>query len=157
MFPASMGKLELRVPPVALVLLFALAMWAVARWVPQATLVRPSSWVASLPALAGGLFALAGVLAFRRVHTTVNPVTPQASSSVVTTGVYRFSRNPMYLGFLLVLASFALHLGNVGSALLLPMFVAYMNRYQIRPEERALHQKFGSEYQRYTERVRRWL
>ncbi len=152
-----MSKLELRIPPVALVLLCALVMWLVARWVPLATVARPSLWVASLPALGGALCALAGVASFRRAHTTVNPVTPQASSSVVTTGVYGFSRNPMYLGFLLVLTSFALYLGNVGSALLLPMFVAYMHRYQIAPEERALHQKFGSEYQRYTERVRRWL
>jgi protein-S-isoprenylcysteine O-methyltransferase Ste14 len=152
-----MSKLELRIPPAALVVAFALLMWLLARWVPSATVARPSHWVAIIPALAGGLFALAGVVAFRRARTTVNPLTPQASSSVVTRGVYRMSRNPMYVGFLFVLVGWALYLGNLGALLLLPLFVLYMSRYQIAPEERALLQRFGSEYASYTARVRRWL
>ncbi|RZI44258.1 isoprenylcysteine carboxylmethyltransferase family protein [Herbaspirillum sp. HC18] len=152
-----MKILELRVPPVALVVVFATIMWLLTRLVPAATVVRLNWWAAVIPALAGGIVALAGVAAFRGAHTTVNPTTPEASSSVVTTGVYRWSRNPMYLGFLLFLVGWVLYLGNLGAALFLPLFVLYMNRYQIAPEERMLNQKFGSEYVNYTRRVRRWL
>jgi protein-S-isoprenylcysteine O-methyltransferase Ste14 len=105
----------------------------------------------------GAALALAGVMAFRRQHTTVNPLTPNASSSVVSSGVYRLSRNPMYLGFLLALAGWAVYLSNAGAALFLPAYVAYMTQFQIKPEERALLAKFGMEFERYRSRVRRWL
>src|SRR5512134_1559904 len=105
----------------------------------------------------GATVACAGVIAFRQKRTTVNPLTPAASSSVVSSGVYRFSRNPMYLGFLLALAGWAVYLSNVAAALLLPAFVAYMSQYQIKPEERALLAKFGSEFAQYMSQVRRWL
>ena len=104
-----------------------------------------------------GVVALAGIFAFRNNRTTVNPLSPGTASVVVTTGVYRISRNPMYLGFLMALAGWAVHLSNVGATLLLPAFVAYLTRYQIKPEERALLAKFGSEYSQYMSRVRRWL
>jgi protein-S-isoprenylcysteine O-methyltransferase Ste14 len=122
------NALELRIPPVALVFIAALAMWA-----------------------------LAGVAEFRRARTTVNPTTPQASSSVVDSGIYRRSRNPMYLGFLLALAGWAIQLGHLAALPVLPAFVLYMNRFQIAPEERALRAKFGAPYAEYTRRVRRWL
>lgn len=149
--------LELRIPPVVLVVGFAIVMWLITWLLPSVTVAQVSWWLALLPALAGLLVSLAGVVAFRSASTTVNPTTPEASSSVVTAGVYRWSRNPMYLGFLLLLVAWALYLGNLGAALMLPLFVLYMKRYQIAPEERALYQKFGSEYLEYTSRVRRWL
>src|SRR5688572_33143385 len=105
----------------------------------------------------GGASAIAGVVAFRRQHTTVNPLTPSASSAIVTGGIYRMSRNPMYLGFLLVLAGWVVWLSSAGAALFLPAFVAYLTRYQIKPEERALLAKFGSLYTEYMSRVRRWV
>jgi protein-S-isoprenylcysteine O-methyltransferase Ste14 len=105
----------------------------------------------------GGAVALAGVVAFRSKRTTVNPLTPGASSSIVSGGVYRVSRNPMYLGFFLVLAGWALYLSNAGAVLLLPAFLAYLTQYQIKPEERALLAKFGPEFAQYMARVRRWV
>ena len=153
----SMSTLELRVPPVVLVVVFAAVMWLTARLFSAATVVQLNWRVALIPLLAGAIVVLAGVAAFRGAHTTVNPITPEASSSVVMTGVYRWSRNPMYLGFLLFLVGWELCLGNLVAALFLPFFVLYMNRYQIAPEERMLSQKFGSEYVDYTRRVRRWL
>ncbi len=101
--------------------------------------------------------AFAGVAAFRRERTTVNPLTPGAATSVVSSGVYSRSRNPMYVGFLLALAGWAVYLSNVAAALLLPAFVAYMNRYQIKPEERVLLAKFGTAFEQYMARVRRWI
>ena len=150
--------LELKVPPLAVWLVFAGAMLGVAYVVPEASFALPARLVLALAMLALGVaVALAGVIAFRGKRTTVNPFTPSASSSVVSCSVYRVSRNPMYLGFFLALAGWALYLSNVAAVLFLPAFVAYMTQYQITPEERALAAKFGSEFSQYMARVRRWV
>lgn len=156
-----MRGLELRVPPLALALAFAVAMGLAALALPFATfatLALPGRVVgAGALLLAGVSVALAGVWAFRRQRTTVNPLAPERATSLVTSGIYRASRNPMYLGFLLALAGWAVFLANAVAALLLPCFVAWMNRWQIQPEERALAARFGPEFAAYAQRVRRWL
>jgi protein-S-isoprenylcysteine O-methyltransferase Ste14 len=153
-----MHSLELRVPPVALVIVAAALMGLLAWAFPVADLrfTPPVRMAAGLVGL-GAAIAVAGVLAFRRAHTTVNPMTPDASSAVVSTGIYRLTRNPMYLGFLLALAGWTLMLGTLLALVPLAAFVGWMNRFQIVPEERALRQKFGSEYDAYAQRVRRWF
>ena len=153
-----MHALDLRIPPLVLVVLFALAMWLIAQLVPPVAL--PPLWplvLAGLFAGAGVAVALSGVLAFRRANTTVDPRVPQQSSSLVIRGIYRYSRNPMYVGFLLLLLSWACYLMNAAAFALLPLFVLYINRFQIAPEERHLLQKFGAEYQAYCNEARRWL
>jgi len=105
----------------------------------------------------GIFFILAGVYEFQKAKTTLNPTTPAATSSVVASGIYRVSRNPMYVGFLLALTGWAIFLSHPLPFLLLPAFVAYMNRFQISPEERVLSAKFGDEYDTYKQSVRRWL
>ena len=153
-----MQWLELKIPPLLVWLVIAGAMYGVAYAAPKLSFTLAGSSAIALAHVAlGGALAFAGVIAFRGKRTTVNPLTPDASSSVVSSGVYRFSRNPMYLGFLLALAGWAVYLSNAGAALLLPVFVAYMTQYQIKPEERALLAKFGSEFAQYMSRVRRWL
>lgn len=102
------------------------------------------------------IFVLA-TLAIARARTTVNPVRPDAASSLVVSGIYRFTRNPMYLAFLLILLVLGLRLGNVGALLIALTFVAYMNRFQIEPEERALRRRFGEAFEDYQARVRRWI
>ena len=153
-----MRWLELRIPPLIVWLLAAGAMVGVARLAPALSFMLAASPAIALAlAVLGAALAVAGVVAFRGKRTTVNPLTPGAASSVVSHGVYRVSRNPMYLGFLLALVGWAVYLSNAGAALLLPVFVAYMTRYQIKPEERALLEKFGPEFAQYMARVRRWL
>jgi protein-S-isoprenylcysteine O-methyltransferase Ste14 len=133
-------------------------MAAIAHGLPGATVFIPARLPLAIGfVVAGGFVALAGVHAFRQNRTTVNPLTPEQSSSLVTSGVYRFSRNPMYLGFLLALAGWCVYLGNWASALLLPVFVACINRFQIAPEERALRAQFGPRFTMYASTVRRWL
>ena len=83
------------------------------------------------------------VLSFRRAHTTVNPMQPSSASSLVTSGIYRYTRNPMYLGMLFVLVGWALYLANVLAFLFLPAFIVYMNRFQLESEECALTALFG--------------
>jgi protein-S-isoprenylcysteine O-methyltransferase Ste14 len=106
--------------------------------------------------LAVGILVTA-VVGFRKAKTTVDPMHPEAASTIVTSGIYRFTRNPMYLGFLLALIAWAVFLGNFVAALMPLLFVAYMNRFQISPEERTLLARFGAPYESYLRSVRRWL
>lgn len=153
-----MQRLELKIPPLLVWLVIAGAMFGVAYSAPTLSFTIAGSFAIALALVAlGGALAFAGVIAFRGKRTTVNPLTPSASSSVVSGGVYGVSRNPMYLGFLLALAGWAVYLSNAGAVLLLPAFVAYMTQFQIKPEERALLAKFGSEFAQYMSRVRRWV
>lgn len=152
------SSLELKVPPLAQVAVFAGLMWLAARAVPVLAFAFAGQLVASLLLVAAGaLVAAAGVAAFRRARTTVDPRDPAKSTELVASGIYRASRNPMYLGFLLLLAGWGVFLGNVLALAALPLFVGAMNRLQIRPEERALRARFGERYERYERTVRRWL
>ncbi|HZF00092.1 MAG TPA: isoprenylcysteine carboxylmethyltransferase family protein [Planctomycetota bacterium] len=153
-----MKTLELKVPPVALVLMTAAAMALCARFLPAFNGLLPGRYVvAAVLAAAGFVISILGVVAFRRARTTVNPMMPNTSSSLVMSGVYRITRNPMYLGFLLILLGWGAFLSNGPAFALLPFFVLYMSRFQIRPEERALESRFGGEFVSYRGRVRRWI
>jgi protein-S-isoprenylcysteine O-methyltransferase Ste14 len=153
-----MLKLEHRIPPPVVGLALAVAMWVASRWPPVIDL---APWVrhALVVVLAGaGLaFDLAGVIAFWRRRTTVNPLRPQNASALVTGGVYRLTRNPMYVGMALLLTAWAVHLASPWAFLGPVAFVLYINRFQIAPEERVLGELFGDSWSAYAARVRRWL
>jgi protein-S-isoprenylcysteine O-methyltransferase Ste14 len=147
-----------KIPPVVLVLITAALMWLASHAAPWACFTlagRPL--IATGVASAGVLVASMGVAAFRRAKTTVDPTRPEAASSLVRTGIYTRTRNPMYLGFLLVLAAWAVLLSSLVAFAFLPAFVAYLNHFQISPEERALAARFGREFADYRSRVRRWI
>jgi protein-S-isoprenylcysteine O-methyltransferase Ste14 len=148
-----------RIPPLALTLLLLAAAWLCARALPQLALGVPGA--VAIGALVAGLGLLvcgAGVVSFRRAGTTVDPRTPERASSLVCGGIYRVSRNPMYLGFLLLIAGWGLLLDNLAALLPFPAgFAAYIDRYQIPREERALLDRFGDEFAAYMSEVRRWL
>jgi len=153
-----MHHLELKIPPAALVLLFAWAMWCVAEVSPWAVVQIPGKvLVASVLWGAGVVLIIIGAVAFISAKTTVNPLMPELTTSIVTRGIYKLSRNPMYVGFFMILVAWAVFLGNILSTVLLPLFVVYMNQFQITPEENALLAKFGDEYARYLKSVRRWI
>jgi protein-S-isoprenylcysteine O-methyltransferase Ste14 len=153
-----MRTLELKVPPVAVALIIAALMWSVSWTTPAFRFVFPARGLLALIfAGAGVITAVLGVASFRRARTTVNPMKPESSSSLVRSGVYARSRNPMYLGLLLLLIGWAIFLSNILAFVVLPVFIFYMNRFQIEPEERALTCRFGEEFVAYKSRVRRWL
>ena len=153
-----MRWLELKVPPVLLFALVAGAMYGLARGLPMWTLPLPGrAAVAVALAAIGVAIGLAGVAEFRRSRTTVHPQHPEKASAVVTRGIYCWTRNPMYLGLLLALAGWAIFLANLAALAGLPAFVAWMNRFQIQPEERILAAKFGAPFTAYMAAVRRWL
>lgn len=149
-------KLELKVPPVIAWLVTALLMRLSIHLGPQSIWLHQPTLALALT-IGGVLVGALGVVAFRRAHTTIDPLHPQKMTALVTAGIYRATRNPMYLGMLLALAGWALWLGQLVPFLLLPLFVLFLNRWQIAPEELALEQMFGLEYVSYRARVHRWI
>ena len=153
-----MKMFELKVPPVLVFAAFGVFMWFLSSITPQIDILGVGRVViVPIPAFAGLVVGLAGVRAFRNVGTTVHPMDPDRATSLVTTGIYGFTRNPMYLGLLCGLISWALYLSAPWSLAGCFLFVAYMNRFQIVPEERAMHGLFGDDFHRYCNRVRRWI
>ena len=156
--PRFTELLDTRIPPPIVGAVIAAAMW----WASSRGLqfdvpaVARHGLTAGL-AIAGVAFDVLGLMAFRASRTTVNPLSPQRASALVTAGVYRVTRNPMYVGMALLLLAWAVHLSS-GWALLGPVaFVLYITRFQIRPEEQVLRRLFGAQFDAYAKRVRRWL
>lgn len=152
------SALDLKVPPPIVAALVAVAMWGAAPLGPTLP-IAAGLRVAMVGVLlaAGVAFDLLGLWAFRSARTTIHPMRPQRTSTLVTGGVYRVTRNPMYVGLCCLLLAWAAYLGA-----LLPLagplaFVAYITRFQIRPEERVLVRRFGAQFSEYAARVRRWL
>jgi len=150
--------MSLLLPPPLVVALLAAAMWGLDRAFPAGRIAfaGQQSLAIALLALAAALMA-AAVVSFASAKTTINPLRPANASHLITTGVFRWSRNPIYLADLLLLAAWAVWLGNFANVVWLVVFVAYINRFQIRPEEAALSRLFVAEYATYCARVRRWL
>lgn len=153
-----MRALELKIPPAALGLLLGALMRVVARTVPALGFGMPAGWIIAAGIAAAGLIVvILGVVSFRRVKTTVNPLHPEAASALVTSGIYRVTRNPMYLGMLLVLLGWGVFVANFLALVFPVVFVVLMNRLQILPEEKILTGMFGAQFTDYQSRVRRWL
>ena len=151
-------RLEHRVPPPLVGAITGALMLGVA-WVAPA-LTLNLAWhlpIAVLIALAGLALGLVAVGQFLRARTTVDPLDPGKASALVASGIYRFTRNPMYLGMATLLLAWAVYLSNVAALAGLALFIAYMNRFQIAPEERALRARFGEQFDAYCRRVRRWI
>jgi protein-S-isoprenylcysteine O-methyltransferase Ste14 len=153
-----MQALELKVPPPIVAVLVGLAMWVVAHLLPAVDLT--GQWRLMLAGVCAGfgvIVALLGFLAFRQAKTTVNPVNPEKATSVVTGGIFSYTRNPMYIGLTAVLVGWAIWL-SVPWVFLGPVaLMLYLTRFQIIPEERVMSAKFGPDYDDYRKRVRRWL
>ncbi len=150
--------MQLKIPPVFVVLVFATAMYFLDRWLPVGEFDFFGRdgliWV-----LAGGslLVSLLALAQFVKHKTTLRPGKPEEASTLVTGGVFKYSRNPMYLGMLLLLLAWGLWLGNAFNTLLAALFVGYMNHFQIKPEEKALEARFGKPYRNYLIQTRRWF
>ncbi len=151
-------SLELKVPPPAVAALVAAAMWGIARALPSWHVPAPERiWIAVAIAAVAVIISISAVITFARAKTTINPTTPGASSSLVASGVFRITRNPMYLGLLCLLLAWAVFLPSIWAFSGPVLFVGYIGRFQIAPEERALSALFGAQYSAYQARVRRWL
>ncbi len=146
------------IPPVVVLALFAAGMYLLFRFLPVGYFdFLGRRYLALGLSVAAVVISILSVIRFFRAGTSVDPRTPDKASGLVTNGIYRYSRNPMYLAMLLLLLAWGLFLGNAFNTLVAAFFVAYMNKFQIIPEEEALSAKFGKAYQQYLLQVRRWF
>ena len=151
-------NMDLKIIPVVQVLIAVLLMIAFNQLSPELSLNWPAHTL-----MAGILFALAifigmmAIISFKKHDTTVNPTKPETSSTVVSSGIYAFSRNPMYLAMFIALIALGYYLQHLSSLPIIILFVSYLTRFQIIPEEQALTKTFGQAYQDYQTKVRRWL
>ena len=153
-----MNALALKVPPVAQVIITAAAMYGVSKMVPALTFsLNGSTGLAVGLGVMGMSLGVMGVTQLRKAQTTPNPQALEKVSSLVTSGIYGYSRNPMYLGLVLILLGWAFYLSHFLAFVLLPVFILYMTRFQIQPEEQMMARKFGKTYQAYLNKVRRWI
>lgn len=150
--------MELKLPPALVFLLFGLLMYLLATFLPIGNFdFFGRTYLMYFLLGLGSLIGLIAVFHFVKLKTTVDPMNPHRASKLVSGGLYSVSRNPMYLAMLLLLLGLGLKLENVFNVLLAAGFVAYMNRFQIIPEEHVLQGIFGKEYQQYCVKVRRWF
>jgi protein-S-isoprenylcysteine O-methyltransferase Ste14 len=151
-------KLNHKLPPPVVAVIIAGTMWGMSAYEP--TLPFPpdvTQILALLLVIVGVSFDTCGLLAFRHSKTTINPMSPDKTSALVTGGIYRFTRNPMYVGLFLFLTAWAIQLSMLWPIIGPVLFVIYINRFQIAPEERVMESKFGYVYSNYRNKVRRWL
>lgn len=151
-------KMNFTVPPLLLGVLLAGLMYFVSLYttnIAQYFVVRFTLSICLL--VIAALFLLLSVNKFKVYHTTVNPTSPEKTSSLVTSGIYAISRNPMYVSFTLMLLALVLLLGNFVALLMVVFFIIYINASQIPKEEQALQALFGQQYLNYKKNVRRWL
>lgn len=150
--------MQLKLPPALVFLLFGGAMYLLATYLPVGYFDFFGRFVLmkALLILAAGIGVIS-LIQFFRARTTIDPRKPAKAGTLVTGGVFKYSRNPMYLALLLILLAWGLWLGNAFNTVLAAAFVAYMNKFQILPEEEALRKRFGRPYEQYLIRVRRWF
>ena len=151
-------RMHLKVPPPA-VFVIAVALLALGHWLlPALSLQFPGQIALALTVGPAGLIpAIQALLEFIAKKTTVNPRAPETATKLVTGGIYGISRNPMYLGLFCMLLGVALFLGTLTALVILPAFIWYLTEFQIKPEEASLRKLFGSDYEDYANRVRRWI
>lgn len=150
--------LELKIPPPFIMLICAILVFLLKNIEPFLPLDLKSR------SIIGGIFIITGIccdltaaISFQKVKTTINPWTPNHTSSFVHKGIYKITRNPMYLGLCLVLTGWIFINHSMFGFLFIPFFVKYVETFQIKPEERIMEAKFGQEYLDYKAKTRRWL
>ena len=150
--------MKLKIPPAIQVLLFAALMWVI-RMLTDVKHVEFEyqeivSWLVFSIGVVMGVIA---VFAFRKASTTVDLIKPAKASQLVITGIYKFTRNPMYLGMFFILIAFAIRLGSFYSLPVLAIYVWYITTFQIKPEEEVLTELFKDDFISYRKSVNRWI
>lgn len=145
--------MKTKIPPPVICLIGMVVMYCL----PPLIRLPQAHWLVAILVVVSGIVGVASVISFKRVNTTITPLNPEKTSHIVTTGIYRFSRNPMYLSIMIFLTACAVYLENALALLVLPLALFCLNYFQIIPEEQILEQKFGEAYLAYKRAVRRWL
>lgn len=150
--------MKLKIPPPLQGLIFALMIWLIDALMTIGDVAFPAqAALAGVILLIGLGISVIALRSFNRAETTINPLKPDEASVLVIQGIYRYTRNPMYVGLFFVLMSVCIYFGNLFGLIPLGLFVLSITELQIKPEEKALTEKFGDPYQDYMKTVRRWL
>ena len=150
--------MRLKTPPAVQLFISTLLMWIITIYADNFRFIFNFNNELTLFCLIiGGTIIVFGIAAFRKAETKVTPLHPDKASSLVTMGIYQYIRNPMYFGLLLILFSIGFYLQNLASMFVLPIYIWFISKYQIIPEEEALHKLFGQDYINYQHRFRRWI
>ena len=145
-----------KIPPPIVTLFFGLCIYFSQELFPEFNL-EYFTILSYVSYFAGLSILILAVLLFRKQNTTVNPIKIDNASSLVTSGVFKFSRNPMYLGMVMILFGLALMFNLVGGILFVLLFMIYITKFQIRPEEEVMERLFGEDFIKYKHKVRMWL
>ena len=148
--------METKVPPPIVTLIFGLSIYF-SRGIFQLVEIKYSFYFGILLLILGFIILISAVRLFRKDETTVNPLSPEQATKLVTDGIFKYSRNPMYLGMALVLGSIAIFFNLIGGIILVALFCAYITKFQILPEERAMRDLFSDDFDKYTKVTRRWI
>lgn len=150
--------LELKVPPPILMAFFGAIAWLTAKYLSAYNFsIKGAFWISLSLASIGFIFAAFGIIEFFKAKTTVNPHNPENTSILVQSGIYKVTRNPMYVGLFLLLVAWQFYIFNFLSLICLPLFLVCITFFQIVPEEKVLQEKFGAEFREYMTQVRRWI
>ena len=150
--------MRLIIPPAVQLIISAILMWIISLYADNFRFIfKYNNELTLFCLILGGTIIVFGIGAFREAETTITLLHPYKASSLVTMGIYQYTRNLMYFGLLLILFSIAIYLQNLASMFVLPIYVWFISKYQIIPEEEALHKLFGQDYINYQDRVRRWI
>ncbi|EIG24388.1 methyltransferase family protein [Haemophilus paraphrohaemolyticus] len=145
--------MKTKIPPPVICLICMTIMYCL----PTILSFPKATWLVLMLVGLSAIIGIASVISFHLAKTTISPLHPNQTSHIVQTGIYRFSRNPMYLSIAIFLVAFAIYLENATALLVIPLFIWSINYLQIHPEEQMLEQKFGEEYLAYKKAVRRWV
>ena len=145
-----------KIPPPLVTLICGLAIYYSQIFFPN-TQTSLGNLIAIALLLLGITIMVTAVLSFKKQGTTVNPLQPEKASSLVVSGLFNYSRNPMYFAMLLILLSLTAKFNVVGGLVNTLAFVIFMTKFQIIPEELALERKFGKQFTQYKEKTRRWI
>tara|TARA_B100001113_G_scaffold169697_1_gene138812 strand:+ start:128 stop:574 length:447 start_codon:yes stop_codon:yes gene_type:complete len=148
--------METKIPPPIVTLVFGLSIYF-SRGIFQVVEIKYSFYFGILLLLLGFVILISAVRLFRKDKTTVNPLSPEQASKLVTDGIFKYSRNPMYLGMALVLGSVAVFFNLTGGIILIALFCAYITKFQIIPEEKAMKDLFSDDFEKYKKVTRRWI
>lgn len=148
--------LKTKIPPPIIAIAFIVILYISSLWMDRFIFEGQSIFSLFIFILGLGC-VLSASTQFRRINTTVNPLHPESASHLVVDGIFKFTRNPMYVGLCAVILAFGFYVGTWFVFILLPLFVISINYLQIVPEEVALQKLFGDEYVSYCNSVRRWI
>ena len=148
--------METKIPPPIVTLIFGLSIYF-SRGIFQSVDIEYSYFIGVLLLLGGVTILISAVRSFKKDKTTINPLSPEQATKLVTDGIFKYSRNPMYLGMALVLGSMAVFFNLLGGVILITLFCLYITKFQIIPEERAMRDLFLDDFDKYTKVTRRWL